>query len=461
MKRQLNSNQIEYVLFHLECHAELLPILREQMQFIEQNTGDHKGIVFPLSKNDLDYEKVIAIDNVPVLFPLSDKSRIYTITDETLVFHHDLLKSAFYLLSGEQELSPAYRDHFGRFPYELSVQYKLRITGIPVVNYYFEWILKAIEEFCRIKNLPFKRKKVFKPFAFNLTHDIDQLDYYTFKKLLYKVKQILGLAKRDMSRTKLLKQITINAYQLMRLSAKSNPAWDFEYLRDREKAHDFTSGFYFLEKSLKNGDSDYSFDDKRLKGLLTYLDKERCELGIHGTVHSAINEEALKRNISNFKKVTPQNIHGIRQHRLIYYQPQTLAVHEACELTYDTTLGFAEYEGFRHSYCLPFKLYNFEEDEMARIWEIPLTMMDATVFYYRRMNPEAILDKTNSLIKEVSKFGGVFTLLWHNGFFDEDRYPGIRKCYEDILAWMDHQRAESINPVEIIKRMENIKKNAR
>ena len=65
---------------------------------------------------------------------------------------------------------------------------------------------------------------------------------------------------------------------------------------------------------------------------------------------------------------------------------------------------------------------------------------------------EAITD----LVQEVRKFNGVFSLLWHNSFFDELQFPGITRFYIELLDFLKDQELEGITGSEILSRMKNI-----
>ncbi|MCF8388158.1 MAG: polysaccharide deacetylase family protein [Bacteroidales bacterium] len=411
-------------------------------------------IFFMLSDSEFNLSEIVYSNKLPILYPLSRNEKIYFFKGKNLVFNHDLLKSAFHLLSGYQEICVKERDFYDRFPYEQSIQKKLGIADIPLVNYYFEWISEGIKEFCKLNKLTFKRRKIFNSFGLNLTHDIDQLNFHTINRLLYKIKELSGMVPTTVKKTKLMRQIIKTSLELFKFGRKENPSWNFEELRTLEKKYNFKSSFFFLSKDPKNQDAGYSFDDPRLIKLFEQLKKEGCEIGLHGTIGSAKNINKLSMNIRDLEKHAQTKVHGERQHCLVYYYPDTLIRHKEAGLRYDTGLGFAEHEGFRNSYCLPFKPFNFEKDEMIDIWEIPLNVMEVTLFYYRKLKPDDAFKAFEKIIKEVIKFNGIFTLLWHNGATDEDRFPGIQETYEKILAYIYKENPESMTGNEIVKKMD-------
>ena len=98
MKGRLRAIQLEYVLDHIGHHAELSDELRQLIQYGEKAVPGIPSIYFPASEAELDLEKVIRIDDIPVLYPLAgDAVSFYEFMDLSLYFHHDLLKSIFHL----------------------------------------------------------------------------------------------------------------------------------------------------------------------------------------------------------------------------------------------------------------------------------------------------------------------------------------------------------------------------
>jgi hypothetical protein len=161
----------------------------------------------------------------------------------------------------------------------------------------------------------------------------------------------------------------------------------------------------------------------------------------------------MQNGLSKLNKIFRNDVKGIRQHRLRYEVPQTSEIQEQLGFIYDTSLGFFDHEGFRNSFCLPFKLYNFQKKKMTGIWEIPLNVMDCTLLESRGMNFNEAQVKVENLIAEIRKFSGVFTLLWHNGYFDEIRFPGIHHYYEEMIANIAGSNAKNLTGYQVINKI--------
>lgn len=177
------------------------------------------------------------------------------------------------------------------------------------------------------------------------------------------------------------------------------------------------------------------------------------EIGIHGTMQSYDNLQTMCRTVENLRTVSPQQVNGIRQHYLRFEPDKTAQIQAETGLAYDASLGFAEYEGFRNSYCWPFKFFDFKNHRSMDFWEIPLTFMDVTHFHHRRLNYDESGKAIEKLASEVVKFKGVFSLLWHNSFFDEREFPGITTHYIGILDQFKALGMDGITGREIIEQM--------
>lgn len=447
MQGYLNDNHIEYIFYHLAFRFQITDEIRKRISFNRNDTPEEfetGKIVFSLSDKKLDLENILSIDEVPILFPIGKKASYYEWKDNTLVFNHDIFKSAFYLLSGYQEQASEKRDRYGRFPYEESIQKKLEIIGKPIVNYYFDIIANGIAVFCTKSKIGFRPLAVFDTMGFMLSHDVDVIDTYTFRDVLFRLKEVVFPSKTKYPPQKRIFYFWKYAINYASFFNRKNLHWDFEYLIDSAKKRGFKSVFYFLHKDLGKNDSKYKFSDKRIRKLFAILKENECEVGLHGSTRSAEDRDILKDHLERLKLYSRTAVSGIRQHRLIHKQLVTARLQYEAGLTYDASLGFAEHEGFRNSYCLPFKLYDFKKDEMLDLWQIPLVVMDATIFMYRKLDMRSAQDSILALIEECLKFNGLFTLLWHNGNFDEEFYPFGLELYEGILNTVKEHAPHSI-----------------
>ena len=187
-----------------------------------------------------------------------------------------------------------------------------------------------------------------------------------------------------------------------------------------------------LEKTrLEN--SRYHFHSGKIRGLISSIEEQGHEIGLHGTLESSQDPEAMLGGLKRLNAVTRHPVSGIRQHYLKYSNPQSTRIHEKAGFSYDATLGFAEQAGFRNSFAHPFRLYDFERERPFSVWQIPLLAMDVSLMAYMGIPMEKIPAAIDPLLAEVKKFHGIFSLLWHNCNLDEEEFPGINRTYIQLL----------------------------
>lgn len=454
LNRTLDGVEVEYVLFHLSNHLVGLEQLREKMSY-----GDDCGttIFFPASSSALSLSDIVFVDDIPVLFPLSGSSKPYTFIDGRLVFQHDLLKSAFFLLSGYQEwANPDKVDHWNRFDYNSSVQFQLGVIQRPLVNYYFQWIIEGLLQFAAFHNLSLERRKPFGRMALHLSHDIDLVRYHSFRKVAYRVLQLLYLRKRNYSGMTTVKSIVSSIRYLFKAEGVDNPYWSFAKILNTEKYFGFKSSWYFLCSDGGPNDADYSWDEQDVKDMIVTLSRLNQEVGLHGSIRGSEDFEVLKYSFNKLSDIIQNKEFGCRMHYLCVRNPSTLLMLDSIGLLYDCSLGFSKAEGFRNGYCFPFRIFDHEKHRMLDMWEIPLMAMDATMFGHNKRSYDDVFGLMEVLLEEVSKFNGVFSLLWHNSMFDEFEYPGILKFYEDLHLYLSQYNPNGLTGKEIIGRITSI-----
>ena len=454
MKGALTQNQIEYVLFHLGQHLGGLDRLRPYFRFVTSVIPDYDldKIVFYMSEEELVISQCIEVRGVPILFPLTGSPDIYEMIDnDTLIFNHDLLKSAFYLLSGYQEQMSDETDFMARFPYEKSVQKKLGVITKPLVNYYFDLLIEGFELFAERNGIDIYRKQLFDSFGFLLSHDIDRIDYYHWKETAYRWMQVFGLKKAHYPKKRLFKAAINSILPTIFPGLKEDPYWSFKKMRETERKCNIISSWYFLNRDGSPHDARYYFSEKRIKDVMNFLNKEECEVGLHGSIKTASNRDAMRGAFSALSDSYTNEIAGTRQHFLKFFYPETFKIQSEVGLKYDTTLGFAGHEGFRNGYCYPFKLYDLKNNKMIDMWEFPLNVMDGTLFYYRNLSFEDAEKAVLKVVSEVQKFGGIFSLLWHNSMFDEYEMPGITAFYNSLLKTVTDKATKSMSGKQLLQ----------
>jgi len=260
-----------------------------------------------------------------------------------------------------------------------------------------------------------------KKFAVCISHDVDHLFLRQSgqRKLLNGTKSIFkgqwssGLRYYE----SLIKEDVCKDYDLRNLLAIND-------------SFSIKSTYYFL--SLRNGEEDFNYNLDDIKDQVSAVLNSGNEIGLHGG-HEAFNDP---QKVSQEKKMLEDSVgikvQGYRNHFLKFKIPDTWSNLQQAGFLYDSTLGYPDNVGFRNGMCYPFYPYDIVKNQFLDFIELPLTIMDATLFYYMRLNTEIAFKICKKVIDEIIACQGVLTLLWHNNFLKGE----MRSVYLKLLDYL-------------------------
>ncbi len=275
-----------------------------------------------------------------------------------------------------------------------------------------------------------------KNFALCLTHDVDRLFDTTPKRQLLKqlMKQILLF--------KLGKAVKV----LKKILSKNNEINDFkisETLKFSEK-YGAKSSFYFL--ALNPNEQDFNYHLENIQHIFSEIKQHNGEIGLHGS-HTAYNNlEKLQAEKQKLEKAAETKILGHRNHYLKFETPTSWHNLANQNFTYDTTFGYADCAGFRNGMCHPYTPFSLKTNSYLDIVELPLIIMDCTLWKYMHLGKTEQLAVCKQIIDEVAKNKGVLTLLWHNT--EMQGHKGY--LYEEILKYAQSKNAWMPTAIELV-----------
>jgi hypothetical protein len=173
--------------------------------------------------------------------------------------------------------------------------------------------------------------------------------------------------------------------------------------------------------------ADYSTNDKNLpvdnhsfiKLIKSIAD--HADIGIHPSFESNRYPYKLEKEIKNLSKVFHKEITKSRQHFLKLSFPETYKQLIELDIEEDYTMGYASDVGFRAGTCTPFYFYDLDLEIETKLKIFPFQIMEATLLYYLKLNPENSIELCKQIIKEVKEVNGSLYTLWHNETVSEYR----------------------------------------
>ncbi len=371
---------------------------------------------------------IVTLPDFPAGFVTPPHSELRTQNSE--------LARVFASLARSEEYAVSTRDQYERFLWAHTAARPLETAVRPVVSEYAQALLARIGETARRAGLPMIRKEIWphaKPMAACLTHDVDAVRRGKLPR---------GVAGKDV-RTAIqagvrgrVGQAADRAAAIVRTASGPNPYWTFDRIATMEREHGFHSTYFVMAGRLHPQDAAYDPSEPRMVGLMRTLADSGCEIALHGSFASYIDEDSLRSQKARLVSILGAKVVGHRNHVLRFRVPDSWKIQLAAGLSYDATLGFADHEGYRGGHAFPFHPYDLGAEQPLDLLEIPLAAMDVTIHKYRGLRDDKAWQAVAAVLEQTLDVNGLATLLWHNDTLYEPDYPGCGRLYEQALDWL-------------------------
>jgi hypothetical protein len=363
---------------------------------------------------------------IPFLF--SQDGGVFSFFDDFCVIRKDIIASGFYFLTCWHEYILSHKGMpKGRVDFKQSLQNRWDFTEIPVVDIYCQMLFRTISlllpEF--IRDIHWNEKDAF---ALSLSHDVDYWHFWTPKQILNTYQYNLStLYKRPLNAVFKMLGHTIDK------ALGNNPWRKIHRIIKKEEALDVQSTWFLLAKDDFDDDrQNYISHVKYREHILDLLSQK--DIGLHGSPESAFDVQVLNRELDVLRKLglSPS---GFRTHYLHFDYQKSFSVLEQAGIKYDSTLGYWEHIGYRAGISFPFYPFNLKENRPFRVLEIPLIVMDTTLFSHKAMNLNSIRAglRLSGMLVRAAKYQSHISLLWHNTTFDIIDFPFWGSLYWSMI----------------------------
>ncbi len=275
-----------------------------------------------------------------------------------------------------------------------------------------------------------------KKFAVCLTHDVDEIYPPISHGLLSSLYHMKNLNFNGLKNQLLWK----------RMGKEFSPYWNFKEIMAIEERFDAKSTFYFM--AARRDVKRFRYDVEPLEHELGFIADMGWEVGLHGGYYAYDNLEEIKKEKRRLEMALGNDVIGYRNHYLRFKVPDTWELLAKAGFKYDATLGYEDAMGFRNGMCHPFRPFNLNTGSYIGILEIPLCIMDMTL-WGQKSQAVGLWPAVESLIDVAEKYGGVLTLLWHNNMFNCPFRDPLCKLYSKILAEVQERNAWLTSAYEI------------
>lgn len=186
-----------------------------------------------------------------------------------------------------------------------------------------------------------------------------------------------------------------------------------------------------------------AYGHKKAAKFIKHIIDSGFEAGVHGIDFE--NMAQIQKEYDEYAKIVPERKFGIRMHYVRFNQDTFQMLNQAGYL-FDST----EFNKKESNYKGPYKV--------ANMWEFPLNLMDSYII--KRGYLTEGIDATKKAIKEAEELGlPVFTILYHDGFYNSAVYPDEKAWYDWLLNYLKENHYEFISYVDAVDELERMQGN--
>ena len=357
----------------------------------------------------------------------------------------DIVAAVFFFLSRHEEWTADEGDRFGRFRAVDSLMGARAETDRPVTAEYGAVFAAGLR--ARGYELSKEGRYRGRTAAAVMTHDIDYLSKFTPGLLFRETVKNFLFNRRHAPLRERLRRLS----EYLQFYRRERDPYVFSVLRmlEIERERGITASWLFKAGGRDKRDVSYRLGGARARMILDLLAERGHDIGLHPSFlayddlsmligETEMLREALHRIPTRVSERVPARVPvSVRQHYLRFRYPVTWRNQVEAGFTVDSTLGFAEREGFRGGAVHPFLPFDLEQQCVLPLWEIPLTVMDGTLAHYRGLDPDQSAVRIAQLLETVAEAGGTAVLLFHNTVYDHHDFPGWGPVFEracDVMA---------------------------
>ena len=348
-------------------------------------------------------------DDIPVIFGSND----FHAESNLLTCGIDIFASAFLMLTRWEEMVNPIRDAHGRFPGEESIAFKNNFLTRPVVNEYAELLWNMLVA------CGFKEKREKRDFKLYLTHDIDHL--------------FTSVTNRQIAADLCKRFDAPMAYRHFRYKYTQNPYDQYDFLMDCSERMNVQSRFCFKASDLiTRYDQDNYLTTGKFRHIIRNIKARGHLIGFHPGYDTYLDESKWTKEKNLLEEAAQTKLLEGRQHYLRMLVPTTLRIWENNGMETDSTLGYADRNGFRCGTGDEFPVFDLLNRKQLKLKERPLVVMDGTLKQNTANSPEKSLEIVREYLQTGRKFGMGITLLFHNSSFNQENWPGWKRMYRNL-----------------------------
>jgi len=327
------------------------------------------------------------------------------------------------LLLLKEERSTDLRDKHERFIAAFSPRLQNDMLEVPAFNEAAAILVDGLLAMAAGCDPMFKLPGYIRPAGIVLSHDCDQLrgnDGWTQAVRAYRIFRPLASGKLPRLQ---------NAWWIARNYMRPEEFYLGNVLGmiDIERMFGFTSVFYFL-----NGNGGRYGARSGAKSIAATIPciPEEWETGMHYNYDTYFKTDIFDAQKDELERLLNRKVLAGRAHYLRFDPEWSFAFLQRKGIEVDESLGYSDRIGYRCGIAGIFQGFDFENDSALDIYEIPMTIMEATLLEQYKSDP---VGHFRDMIQHLRRVGGAISLCVHPGMFHNPEFPETNGFYFELL----------------------------
>ncbi len=329
-------------------------------------------------------------------------------------FRYDIFSASFYMLSRYEEYLPHVKDDFGRFMASESLAYKSGFLQQPVVDIWAYKLKNVLLQRYPKMEFPVRKISIFPLIEASQPYSYKQKGF--FRTLVGYVGSILrGRVRNIAERTQVL------------MGLKRDPLDTFKWIINNARRNDMRMVVFFLLGESRVFEDSINTHREKFKMLIKYV-ADYKEVGLIFSAGSLNNYEMLKKEKKWMEEITNRSLYSSINSDFLVNLPDIYRHLVELEIKNDYTMIFRNNVGFRAGTCTPFLFYDLDYEIKTPLMIHPSAM---TTSAFQKKYSSDILKTVNSLLIEVEKVDGTFSMIFTNRDFSPSEN---NKIWRSIFA---------------------------
>jgi hypothetical protein len=347
------------------------------------------------------------------------KMKAFFATSGELAF--DIFATSFYLLTRYEEYLPHAKDEYGRYAHKNSIAFKEKFLNQPLVNLWLKDLSDLLlQKFPSLNLQPSK-------FQFVPTYDVDIAWSYFSKGFSRNLGGIL-------------KSLTKGEWTLIKerfsviMGSRDDPFDVYAWLDDLHEQHKLKPIYFFLLATrIGKYDKNTNPKNKYFRLLIRKL-SVMYRTGIHPSWQSGNNKSLFRNELELLKKIIDKPVEDSRQHYIRMSLPATYQQLIDAGIRNDYSMGYGSINGFRASYCLPYKWYDLSKEETTELTVYPFCYMEANSLFEQHYSAPRALEELQQYYDVTQSVSGMLITIFHNHLLTTQPHRiAWRNMYENFL----------------------------